>query len=306
MPPEPREEESVAGLTLARYAEIYAATAEGFPLEAVLRHVGLDVDAWHAMDTAWAERLMQSAEGEGELVAAYDAALLRAQDLLVRPVPPLDTSLTAWLSFVRAWSLAEDPPAALAGLGLRPADVLRLHRLWSDRLAADDGLRAEAVALLERAPAELPAVQPGPPRMTVSPGMSSSPPGPVSPRGPARPALSVPLPVAAPIAPRVPSSAPPPAAAAPRSPPPPPDVRQSTALTMTAYASMSAELEVFPERTEEILVKYALMQPGARASEDARWAHRTGSDEAERAALTYARHHFVAHWTAIRALTPLR
>jgi hypothetical protein len=306
MAPDRVEEESVGGLSLTRYAEVYAATGEGFPLEAVLRHVGLDVDAWHEIDTAWAGRLMQSAEGEGELVAAYDAALLRAQDLLARPVPPLDTSLSAWLAFVRAWSLAEDPPATLAGLGLRPADVLRLHRLWSDRLAADAGLRAQAIALLEKPPGELPTVQPGQPRMTVSPGTSSSPPGPVPPPAPGRPALSVPLPVATPVPPRGASSVPPPEAAAPRSPPPPPDVRQTTVLTMTAYASMCAELEVFPGRREEILVKYGLAQPGAREAEDARWVQRMASDEAEREELAYARHHFVAHWMAIGPLMPRR
>lgn len=154
------------GISLATLASIRAGLAEGFKLEDVLGAEGLYPASWPGAETRWTERLDD--DPDGTLQEEYDAELARAQDRYGRRVPPLDEELRAWLDFTRRWSADPAPMALLARLELRPTDVIRLQRSWARRIAQDAALAAEANAIFECEPGDLPAITPAPSRMPPS------------------------------------------------------------------------------------------------------------------------------------------
>jgi hypothetical protein len=129
---------------------VYAAVAEGFPLEIVLENAKIPAEAWQEIDGAWAEALAADLDEGGTLGAELDRALLEMQERYRRPIPPLDEDVEAWARFVRAWSSAPDPGAFLKQRGLEPNDLLRLHRRWSRELEADPPKRARVLAILAK------------------------------------------------------------------------------------------------------------------------------------------------------------
>lgn len=154
-----RADEPVAGgLSLGAYIAVYAAVGEGFPLEIVLAHEGIDPEAWRVADAAWAERMIASAEGDLALVDQYDRQLIEVQARFSRRVAPLDDDLAAWMDFCRIWAEAPEPLARLAELQLKRNDVLRIHRRWSLRLEADGALRELAAGILQRSPGQIPVL----------------------------------------------------------------------------------------------------------------------------------------------------
>jgi hypothetical protein len=147
------------GLTLRAYAGVYAAVAEGFPLEIVLENAGIPPEAWQEIDAAWADALAADAEEEGTLGAEFDGTLLDLQERYRRPIPPLDEDVDAWARFVRAWSGAEDPDAFLKQRGLERNDLLRLHRRWSKELELDPQKRAKVLAILAKEHVDAPHIK---------------------------------------------------------------------------------------------------------------------------------------------------
>jgi hypothetical protein len=150
------------GITLARYAAVHAGLGEGFELDAVLAHEGLDPAAWREAEDAWSDALLEDVESDHGLHGAFDEHITAAQDRLGRDVPPLDGDLQAWLDVVRHFAAAPAPVALLERCGLRATDLIRLHRAWSRRLAIEPALGQEALEILGRAPGELPVLRPEP------------------------------------------------------------------------------------------------------------------------------------------------
>jgi hypothetical protein len=148
------------GVSLAQYAAVRAGLLEGLTLDVVLAGAGVKPSRFSRAEDAWDERLAESGGGDGVLLRMFDAYLADAQDRYRRPIPPLDDDLRAWLDFVRCWAKHEEPTALLRQLGLRTNDMVRLHRAWMFKLAADSTLNAEATKILEAEPGELPL--PGP------------------------------------------------------------------------------------------------------------------------------------------------
>jgi hypothetical protein len=151
------EERAIHGLTVRAYAGVYAAVAEGFPLEIVLENAGIPTDAWQEIDAGWADALAEDAEAGGALGADFDRALIELQERYRRPIPPLDEDVEAWARFVRAWSSASDPAAFLKHRGLEPNDLLRLHRRWSQALEVDPQKRARMLGVLAKDDVTAPA-----------------------------------------------------------------------------------------------------------------------------------------------------
>ena len=145
------DEPSVRGVALAQYAAVHAAVAEGIAIEAALADEGIEPSAWPEIEEEWQEHLFTDEEAGGLLLEAYDAHLVEAQDKYVRRIPPLDEDIAAWFRFLRAFAEQADTEAFLGRLEISARDVLRLHRAWARRLAADEGLRKEAFTALQRA-----------------------------------------------------------------------------------------------------------------------------------------------------------
>jgi hypothetical protein len=177
-PSDPRHEH----VSLASFAAVQAALAEGFELGVVLEREGLEPALWLEAEDAWSDRLTEDLEQDGPLQEAFDQHFAEAQDRLARPVPPLDDDLPSWLDFVRHWASASEPVLFLSRLGLHPSDVIRLHRAWSKRLAEDPALSQRAKEILEREPGPLPAVLPAP-RVLDDPATAPS----TAPAGPGAP-----------------------------------------------------------------------------------------------------------------------
>lgn len=164
MPPSPSEPVTPAphGISLAEYAAVQAGLGEGLELDAVLELEGIDPAVWPDAEDAWSDLLLEDLEADGPLESEYDARLAEGQERYGRRVPPLDEDLAKWLDFVRIWAADAEPIAFLERLGLRPADVLRLQRMWSGRLAAEPALQQEAREILERDPGDLATPRPEP------------------------------------------------------------------------------------------------------------------------------------------------
>ncbi|MFO0590357.1 MAG: hypothetical protein U0441_22635 [Polyangiaceae bacterium] len=157
------------GVPLAAYAAVRAGLNEGLRLDLLLQAEGIPAPRWSRAEDAFDEALADSAAGDGALLRAFDFHLTSAQDRLARPLPPLDRDLGAWLDFVRRWSESERPAALLTELGLRAADLIRLHRGWMGKLSADRELAERAVAILAGEPGELPVPAPPPAAVVLPP-----------------------------------------------------------------------------------------------------------------------------------------
>jgi hypothetical protein len=153
----PWTERRLAGLTLADYTSVRAGVSEGFSLERVLAAEGIAPEAWPQADDAWGDALLES--DDEAAVDAHDELLWQARQRYARQLPPVDRELAPWLDVVRGFASDPEPLAFLARIGLRAADMMRLHRLWSERLADQPALREEALAILSAAPAAPPQIE---------------------------------------------------------------------------------------------------------------------------------------------------
>ncbi len=148
----------VRGLALSRWVAVEAALAEGLSLSVALAEIGWSPGRFRAAATGWKLRMVDDAA----LLPSYEAHLAAAQDRLTRPVLPIDSDLSGWVGFLKAYEAASDAGAWLTSLGLRAADLARLSRRWKARLAANGELAKEAEKLAKKSPPPaLPALQIG-------------------------------------------------------------------------------------------------------------------------------------------------
>jgi hypothetical protein len=155
----------VAGVAFDTYVSVYAYVAEGIDLETALLQHELELPAWTAADAAWAARMAESAESDLALLEDYDRRLVLKQDALRRGVQPLDSDFRAWVHFQRRLFQDPDPLASLRSQGLRSVDLFRLQRAWSERLAADEALRAQLPNLYEEPLSEPTPLEIEPPKL---------------------------------------------------------------------------------------------------------------------------------------------
>lgn len=157
------------GVSLSQYAAINAALAEELPLDEVLAIEAVASRAWPHATSAWRQRLVEDATGTGELFETYRRELAAAEDRLARKVAPLDDDVTAWVSFLRAFSSSPDPFNLLQRLGLGMNDVSRLQRRWASRMERDAALQSQAAKLKEKEPSDLPRITAEPAQLRRSP-----------------------------------------------------------------------------------------------------------------------------------------
>ena len=231
------QQELILGISLAQYAAVNAALAEGLSLQEVLELEGLDARSYPKADLQWKQRLVAAATLSGGLFEQYQMELAAAEDWLARSIVPLDNNPMAWTAFLQAYSASADPGAWLKSLKLGPNDVSRLSRAWAKRVEKD--------AVLSKQLGEL----------------SKSPPG-------ALPALSI-----APIQrkrSRVASGG-----DAPKQNAPAASSGQAGAALedfgLDRWAALQADLAAFPEARERVLAKYALLDPGVFDALSLRW-----------------------------------
>jgi hypothetical protein len=147
----------IEGVSLAQYAAVVAASAEGHGLDEALGWAGVDGGAWPKAAPAWRRALLDAAA-----IAAYHLELAQAEDRMHRRVPPIEEDAAAWASFMACVAEAPDVVPLLAGVGLGPNDVSRLTRAWGRCMAGDAGLRKRIAELRGHVPAVMPALRPGP------------------------------------------------------------------------------------------------------------------------------------------------
>jgi hypothetical protein len=157
------------GVPLDVWGVVLAGLGDGFPLEELLAHVGVDERRWVLADTAFNEALVDDVEAGGTLAEALDEAMREARKRWTRAIPPLDLELRAWLDFYRAWVDAEAPLEYLRARGLRATDIHRIQAHWRARLAEEPALRAEALSILEAPPGPVPEPRPKRARLLAAP-----------------------------------------------------------------------------------------------------------------------------------------
>lgn len=183
------------GVSLARYAAVNAAVAEGFPLEQVLEIEQVDAYSFERADVKWKKRLADAVGTAGGLVQRYQAELAAAEDWLTRPVTPIDGDLASWMIFLNAYSAAPDPAALLARHGLGLNDLSRLSRLWKQRIEDDPSLAERITSLPTHG--DVPPVQVEPPVLKRSRQGGAAAAEKERPRAPAKSAGAAPLDVEA-------------------------------------------------------------------------------------------------------------
>jgi hypothetical protein len=155
------------GVSFQAWAFVLAGLGDGLALEELLVHVELDAERWESASAAFQEALLDDVELGGTLSEGLDDAMRDARRSWIRPIPPLDVELRAWLDFHRAWASDEAPMAFLLTRGLRAADIHRLQEHWMAKIAGDRALREEALAILEAPAGPVPEPRPEPPRLAT-------------------------------------------------------------------------------------------------------------------------------------------
>lgn len=124
------------GLSVAQYAGITAAIAEGHAPADALAQESLEADAWSETESQWREAIVESLE----LQVAYTQRRREAEDHLTRSVSPLDDDPAAWAGLLGAIMIAPSLTEVLEPLGLCMNDVNRLSRAWRRKQQEDEAL----------------------------------------------------------------------------------------------------------------------------------------------------------------------
>jgi len=139
----------VEGISLAQYAAVKAALAEGFPVSDALEVEGIGPADWSTADPLWKVRLVD----EPAVFATYEAELADAEDWLDRNVAPLRDELGAWLAFLDAYAAHPRPPELLKSvwqerLRHNPEEHQGWQRIYQRWLAHFEELKASRASLL--------------------------------------------------------------------------------------------------------------------------------------------------------------
>ena len=303
------------GVTFEAWAFVLAGLGDGLPEDELLAHLGITEDHWHIANAAFQEDILDDVEAFGTLTETLDEAMRAARTTWSRRIPPIDTDLRAWLDFFRAWAAADAPMALLEANGLRATDIHRLNQHWSDKLATDEALRNEALAILASPPGPTPAPKAESPRLlraSTDEGTDATKPARVSAveplpfsegePAPAHPRLSVPLPPPERVAPAergelthlatpgdspglvLPFSAGPPDWPVPEeaeaSAPVAEDPRAETdgvALSIERYAALCVDLIESPDAHEAVLRRYGI-NAAEKLALDVHWTQEMAED----------------------------
>jgi hypothetical protein len=164
----PTEALAVHGVTLAEFAGVSAALAEGLPLDAVLASESIPKEAWLAAAPQWKVRAAKDG-ALGPLFAELRDRRAVAEDCLQRRVAPIDSDLAAWMSFLKAYGAHPAPFELLHSSGLGLNDMARLQRSWAKRMALEPALEKQAEDLSRKGLGPVPALRVGPAKLKPFP-----------------------------------------------------------------------------------------------------------------------------------------
>jgi hypothetical protein len=156
------------GISFGAWAFVIAGVCDGLAEEELLAHLGFDEVQWQLASAAFHEDVLDDVEAGGTLTEDFDEAMRAARKTWTRKIPPLDVDLQAWLDFYRAWMSDESPLEFLETHGLRPTDIHRLQDHWQVKLAENDALRKDALAMLQAPAGAVTAPRPEPPRLLAT------------------------------------------------------------------------------------------------------------------------------------------
>ena len=147
------------GISLAHYAAIRAALAEGFAEAEVLKAEGVEKRAYQKADLFWKQTLVK----DNDALDSFIKMLADAEDALGRSVQPLSENALAWVSFLHVIERTSDPGGLLTQAGLGLNDLSRLSRRWKKRVETNETLGKDLGALRKDANAKtLPNIVAGP------------------------------------------------------------------------------------------------------------------------------------------------
>lgn len=238
--------ELVFGISLAQYAAVNAALAEGLSLSEVLEIEGLDARSYPKADIQWKQRLVAAASLTGGLFEQYQKELSDAEDWLSRSIVPLESNPLAWTAFLQAYSSSPDPGAWLKSLKLGPNDVSRLSRAWAKRADKDPALAKQLGELSKSPSGVLPALSLGPiarKRSRAAGGAGGS----VIKDEPSKGGASS-------VESRL------------------------EEIGLDKWAAIQADLAAFPELRQRVLLKYGLTDPGLFNALSERWTAQLAKD----------------------------
>ncbi len=238
--------ELVFGISLAQYAAVNAALAEGLSLSEVLEIEGLDARSYPKADIQWKQRLVAAASLTGGLFEQYQKELSDAEDWLSRSIVPLESNPLAWTAFLQAYSSSPDPGAWLKSLKLGPNDVSRLSRAWAKRADKDPALAKQLGELSKSPSGVLPALSLGPiarKRSRAAGGAGGS----VIKDEPSKGGASS-------VESRL------------------------EEIGLDRWAAIQADLAAFPELRQRVLLKYGLTDPGLFNALSERWTAQLAKD----------------------------
>ncbi|MEZ4439197.1 MAG: hypothetical protein R3B72_08915 [Polyangiaceae bacterium] len=152
-------------VSLADYAFVTAGVSDGLDHEGLLEHRGIEPRSWDRAEIEWLQRITLDATQGGLLALELGELQAAARATWSRAVPPLDTSLSAWVDFQRHLAAQPRPLDHLRELGLLPSDLLRIQEGWTKRLQQDEALRAELAAAMARPPEPVEVPRPEAPRL---------------------------------------------------------------------------------------------------------------------------------------------
>jgi hypothetical protein len=157
------EDPARAGVHLSAFAAGQAHANAGFMIEESLEFLGIQPSTWEAAEGAWLDALEMSARGDKRLLRLCDTHRMRAQDEQIqRVIEPLDSDLSAWLSFFQAFSSSGDGGGFLDKHQVTDADFFWLTNHWQAQLARSPELRRAALVALQW-PSALPEIRTRPP-----------------------------------------------------------------------------------------------------------------------------------------------
>jgi len=286
-------------LSLDQYAELQADVEAGRPRDEVLARAGLSVEEWTAAQRQWLDTMgSELLLGSFELSNRYSLAFLARQRFLASPAPSPTTTATASNAAPQVEAVrvpVEATPTYLAASAAPPLPPLPMKRAPAALAGTSMGFvapRGPALPFAAGAPTSPPVVPPEataseaapnpPARKRAPPALAGTSMGFVAPLGPALPFAKAarvddPRPDAPLASEAIPAPpAPSPARAAPTAVAPPPPT-----LSLQQYASLCAELAVFPGRSEATFQQYGLGNMRDRLTVDLAWQERLRRNPAE-------------------------
>ena len=156
----------VKGVRFEQVAFMRAGLDDGVAVDDLLGFLRLDARAWEAATEPSDDRILDAVdEVDLAFLNTWTRRWPRRGRTGAAGCPLSMTIFQHWFNFLHALSTDPAPADFLRRMGVGSPEMACVHRGWSERMAHDEGLRAEALKILQEAPGECPIPAPQPVRL---------------------------------------------------------------------------------------------------------------------------------------------